>query len=153
MRVIAYLVVAAFCGLSTPALGDTWNLNATAKKATDYADRGASYALEFNYPEACKWYALAVALGGTDFKRLLDGVRVLLKESEASECIERAREWRPSPPPSAAEIACIEERSAQCPGAKCDERAGNEWEDCFAEDLQCRSRIKEECSIGAEQAR
>ncbi len=64
------------------------NLNKVGNKAVDYLDRGSAAALAFDWIEACKWYALATAYGGTEFKRYYDGVVLILSAEELESCLE-----------------------------------------------------------------
>ena len=68
----------------------TLNLICTRqKKAKHYWNRGATAALAFDWIEACKWYALATAFGGTDvFKKYYDGVVLILSADERKSCLE-----------------------------------------------------------------
>ena len=74
------------------------DLKWAVKRAQYIAAWGANYALEGNWPEACRFYALAAALGGGSvpmFRQLHSAAVMMLTAKERKRCIERARETRP----------------------------------------------------------
>ena len=91
-QTLAVLAVVAALEFTAAAHGEAYaqyNLGNANDKAQDYLDRGAAAALAFDWIEACKWYALATAFGGTEFyKRYYDGVVLILSKKERKSCLE-----------------------------------------------------------------
>ena len=73
------------------AHGEAYAQNERGKlsaQVSGYLDRGAAAALAFDWIEACKWYALATAFGGTNVKDFYDGVALILSAEERKSCLE-----------------------------------------------------------------
>lgn len=73
-------------------------LNRIMRQAWHIAAWGAHYAAQGNWPEACRFYALAAALGGgmaSKLQRLHGSAATMLPAKEQEQCIERARETHP----------------------------------------------------------
>ncbi len=91
-RTLAVLAVVAALEFTAAAHGEAYargELNKVHDKADYYLDRGVAAALAFDWIEACKWYALATAFGGTEFyKRYYDGVVLILSKKERKSCLE-----------------------------------------------------------------
>ena len=91
-QTLAVLAVVAALEFTAAAHGEAYargELDKVNNKAVDYLDRGAAAALAFDWIEACKWYALATAFGGTEFyKRYYDGVVLILSKKERKSCLE-----------------------------------------------------------------
>ncbi len=90
------LICSLLAGFVAPEVANAQTqLDALMTAAAVHADRGAVAARAFDYPEACKWYALATALAGDVYRDLFEGVSLLLTAEERAACIEAARSWRP----------------------------------------------------------
>ena len=90
-QTLAVLAVVAALEFAAAAHGEAYargELGKANNKAVDYLGRGAAAALAFDWIEACKWYALATAFGGTEFKRFYDGVVLILSKKERKSCLE-----------------------------------------------------------------
>ncbi len=90
-QTLAVLAVVAALGFTAAAHGEAYaqdNSYEVREKSQDYWNRGAAAALAFDWIEACKWYALATAFGGTDLKKFYDGVTLILSRKERESCLE-----------------------------------------------------------------
>ena len=90
-QTLAVLAVVGALEFAAAAHGEAYARNERGKlgaKVSGYLDRGAAAALAFDWIEACKWYALATAFGGTKVKDFYDGVALILSAEEQKSCLE-----------------------------------------------------------------